>query len=31
MFVGTRLGLCWVMIEEKFPEYKEGVGDQVMA
>ena len=21
-FVGTRLGLCWLMVEEKFPEFK---------
>ena len=21
-FVGTRLGLCWLMVEERFPEYK---------
>ena len=26
MFVGTRLGLCWVMVEERFPEYAENVG-----
>ena len=25
MFVGTRLGLCWVMVEERFPEYAENV------
>ena len=21
-FVGTRLGLCWLMVEEKYPEYR---------
>ena len=26
MFAGSRLGLCWVMVTERFPEYKEGVG-----
>ena len=25
MFVGTRLGLCWIMITERFPEFVEGV------
>jgi len=30
MFVGTRLGLCWIMIEEQFPEFKEGCRDPYM-
>lgn len=30
MFVGTRLGLCWIMIEEKFPEFKEKCRDPYM-
>ena len=21
-FVGTRLGLCWLMVEERYPEYR---------
>ena len=21
-FVGTRLGLCWLMVEERWPEFK---------
>ena len=25
MFSGTRLGLCWIMITERFPEFLEGV------
>lgn len=25
MFAGSRLGLCWVMVTERFPEFKEGV------
>ena len=25
MFAGSRLGLCWVMITERFPEYRDGV------
>ena len=25
MFVGTRLGLCWIMVTERFQEYSEGV------
>ena len=29
MFVGTRLGLCWIMITERFPEFKEGVRERV--
>ena len=24
-FVGTRLGLCWVMLEERYPELREQV------
>jgi len=24
MFAGSRLGLCWVMITERFPEYRDG-------
>jgi len=30
MFVGTRLGLCWVMVEERFPEYAENCRDPYM-
>jgi len=30
MFVGTRLGLCWIMITERFPEFKEGCRDPYM-
>lgn len=26
-FVGTRLGLCWVMLEERYPELREQVRD----
>ena len=25
IFVGQRLGLCWIMLEERFPELKQGV------
>jgi len=30
MFVGTRLGLCWVMVTERFPSFKEGCRDPYM-
>jgi len=30
MFVGTRLGLCWIMIEEKYPEYAKECRDPYM-
>jgi len=30
MFVGTRLGLCWIMVEERFPEYAENCRDPYM-
>jgi len=30
MFVATRLGLCWIMVEERYPEYKEGCRDPYM-
>ena len=26
MFAGSRLGMCWVMVTERFPEYLDGVG-----
>ena len=26
-FVGTRLGHCWIMIEERFPEFREKCRD----
>ena len=26
-FSGTRLGLCWVMLEERYPEFKGEVRD----
>ena len=26
-FVGTRLGYCWIMIEERFPEFREACRD----
>ena len=26
VFVGSRLGLCWLLVEEQWPQYKEGVG-----
>jgi len=26
-FVGTRLGYCWIMVEERFPEYREKCRD----
>ena len=25
MFAGSRLGLCWVMITERYPEFRDGV------
>ena len=25
MFAGSRLGMCWVMVTERFPEYQDGV------
>ena len=25
MFAGSRLGMCWVMITERYEEYREGV------
>ena len=25
MFAGSRLGLSWVMITERYPEYRDGV------
>ena len=25
MFAGSRLGFCWVMVTERFPEFQEGV------
>ena len=25
MFAGSRLGLCWVMVTERFPEFRDGV------
>jgi len=30
MFVGTRLGLCWIMVTERFPEFVEGCRDPYM-
>jgi len=30
MFVGTRLGLCWIMVTERFQEYSEGCRDPYM-
>jgi len=30
MFVGTRLGLCWIMVTERFPEFLEGCRDPYM-
>jgi len=30
MFVGTRLGLCWIMVTERFPEFIEGCRDPYM-
>ena len=26
MFAGSRLGMCWVMVTERYPEYLDGVG-----
>ena len=26
-FVGTRLGYCWIMVEERFPEFREKCRD----
>jgi hypothetical protein len=26
-FVGTRLGICWVILEERWPEFREQVRD----
>ena len=28
IFVGQRLGLCWIMIERMFPEYRDEVGSK---
>ena len=25
MFAGSRLGLCWIMVTERFPEFRDGV------
>merc|ERR1711962_182213 len=27
IFVGTRLGHCWIMLEERYPEFREQVRD----
>ena len=27
MFAGSRLGLCWVMVTERFPEFREKCRD----
>ena len=29
MFSGSRLGMCWVMITERFEEFREGVNQNI--
>ena len=29
MFAGSRLGLCWIMVTERFPEFRDGVSHRL--